>query len=74
MMLEPVRDITGTAHIAVLGQLPPREIAPSIPKLTLTQTLTLTSGHFSSRAIVCLPPNPKTKPNLVPIPNPNWNR
>ena len=74
MMLEPVRDIIGTAHIVVLGQLPPREIALSIPKLTLTQTLTLTRGDFSSRAIVWLRPNPKTNPKLVPNPNPNWSR
>ena len=41
------------------------------PKLTLTQTLTLTVGRFSSEAIVYLPPNPKTNPNLDQNPNHN---
>ena len=52
-------------NLMVLGQLPP------IPKLTLTQTLTLTRGQFSSGAIVWLPLNPKTNPNLDRNPNPN---
>ena len=51
----------------VLGQLPPRKIAPN-PKLTLAQTLTLSGGQFSLEAIVWLPPNWKTKPNLDPNP------
>ena len=55
----------------VLGQLPPRKIAPLTPKLTLTQPLTLTGGQLSKGAIVWLPPNPKTKPNLDPKPIPN---
>ena len=51
------------------GQLP----SPPIPKLTLTQTLTLTRVQFSSGAIIWLPPpNPKTNPNLDQNPNPNW--
>ena len=41
------------------------------PKLTLTQTLTLTRGHFCSVATVWLPPNPKTNPNLDRNPSPN---
>ena len=49
----------------VLGQLPPT------PKLTLTQTLTLNVGQFFSEAIVWLPPNPKTNPNLDRNHNPN---
>ena len=49
-----------------------RTIAPEenyhpIPKLVLNQTRTLTGGE----AIVWLPPNPKTNPNLDPSPNPN---
>ena len=51
----------------VLGQLPPEENFLPTPKLTLIQSLTLTRGHFSSGAIVWLPPpspNPKTNPNL----------
>ena len=68
MMLEPVRDIIGTAHITVLKQLSPRKIAPSTLKLTLTQTLTLTSGHFSSRAIVWFPPTLKLTLTLTQTP------
>ena len=45
-------------------------IAPPTPKLTLTQTVTLTRGQFSSGAIVWLPPNPNTSPNLDSNPNP----
>ena len=56
--------------VMVLGKLLPRKIAPN-PKLTLTQTLTLSGGQFSSGAIVWLLPNPKTKPNLNSNPNPN---
>ena len=51
--------------------MPPRKIAPLTPKLTLTQPLTLTGGQLSKGAIVWLPPNPKTKPNLDPKPIPN---
>ena len=40
----------------VLGQLPPKKIAPQLQKLTLTQTLTLTRGQSSSGC----PTNPKT--------------
>ena len=47
------------------GKLPPT------PKLTLSQTLTLTRGQFSLGAIVWLSPNPKTNPDLDPIPNLN---
>ena len=54
----------------VLGQLPQGKLPPT-PKLTLSQTLTLTGGQFFSRAIVWLPPNPKTNPDLEPNPNPN---
>ena len=42
----------------VLGQLPPEENFLPTPKLTLIQSLTLTRGHFSSGAIVWLPPPP----------------
>ena len=41
----------------------PEENCPPTPKLTLTQSLTLTEGQCFSGEIVCLPPNPKTKPN-----------
>ena len=44
----------------VLGQLPPEENFLPTPKLTLIQSLTLTRGHFSSGAIVWLPPPPRT--------------
>ena len=54
----------------VLGQLPPRKVAPT-PKLTLTQTVTLTRGQFSSGGIIWLSLNPKTNHNLDPNPNPN---
>ena len=54
----------------VLGQLPRGKLPPT-PKLTLTQSLTLTRGQFSFGAIVWLPPNPKTNPNLDRNPNPN---
>ena len=50
-----------------LAQLPPRKIALQ----TLTQTLTLIGGLFSSGAIVWLLPNPTANPNLDPNPNPN---
>ena len=50
-------------YCVVLGQFPPRKIAPPTPQLTLTQSLTLTEGQCFSGEIVCLPPNPKTKPN-----------
>ena len=49
----------------------PDENCPPTPKLTLSQTLTLTGGQFFSGAIVSLPPNPKTNPDLDPNPNPN---
>ena len=51
---------------------PEENCSPPTPKLTLTQTLTLTMGRFSSEAIVYLPPNPKTNPNLDQ--NPTINR
>ena len=42
--------------LTVLGQLLPRKIAPPPKKkLTLTQTLTVTAGLFSSGAIVRIP-------------------
>ena len=47
------------------GKLPPT------PKLTLSQTLTLTGGQFSLEKVVRLFPNPKTNPDLDPNPNPN---
>ena len=47
------------------GKLPPT------PKLTLTETLTLTMVLFSSRAIFWLPPKLKTNPNLDPNRYPN---
>ena len=50
------------------GQLPPREIAPATPKLTLSQNLTLTGGQFSSGAVVCLPPTLKLTLTLIQIP------
>ena len=49
----------------VLGQLPPEENFLPTPKLTLIQSLTLTRGHFSSGAIVWLPPPPRTLPLSV---------
>ena len=61
----------------VLGQLPPRKIAPT-PKLTLSQTLTLTGGQCFSCSFFWLPPPPphnrKTNPNLDPNPNPSRGR
>ena len=48
-----------------------RPPSPPTTRLTLSQTLTLTKGQFSSGAIAWLPPNPKTNPNLDPNPNPN---
>ena len=48
----------------------PEENCPPTPKLTLTQTLTLNSGQFSSGANVWLSPNPNTSPNLDSNPNP----
>ena len=47
-----------------------KENCPPTPKLTLGQTLTLTGDQFSLGAIVWLPPNPKTNPNLDPNPQP----
>ena len=55
----------------VLRQLPPEEDCPPTTNLTLSQSLTLTGGKFSSGAIVWLSPNPKTNPNPDPNPNPN---
>ena len=49
----------------------PEKNCPPTPRLILSQTLALTEGQFSSRAIAWLPPNPKTNPNLDPNPNPN---
>ena len=49
----------------------PKENCTSTPKLTLSQTLTLIGVHFSSGAIVLLPANPKTNPDLDPNVNPN---
>ena len=54
-----------------------RTIAPEknclpIPKLTLSQTLTLTGGgNFSRGQLSGCPPNPQTKPHLDPNPDPN---
>ena len=59
------QDIQGSRTIA------PKENCPPTPKLTLSQTLTLTEGQSSSVAIVWLSPNPKTNPHLDPNPNPN---
>ena len=53
---------TGSRTIASEENCPPNS------KLTLT----LTEGHFFSDAIVWLPSNPKTNPDLDP--NPNSNR
>ena len=48
------------------GQLPPRKIAtPTTPKLTLTQTLTLTRMQFFSGAIVWLVSPPTLKLTLT---------
>ena len=47
------------------------ENCPPTPKLTLSQTLTLTEGQFSLGAIVWFPPNPKINPDLDPNPKPN---
>ena len=52
-------------------KIAPEKNCPLTPKLTLIQLLTLTGGQFSLGAIVCLPPNPKTNPNLEPNPNPS---
>ena len=49
----------------------PEENCPPTPKLTLSQTLTLTVGQFSLGGIVWLFLNPKTNPDLDPNPNPN---
>ena len=49
----------------------PEENCLPIPKLTLSQTLTLTVGKNFSDAIVCSPPNTKTNPDLDPNANPN---
>ena len=49
----------------------PEENCPLTPKLTETQTLTLTRGQFFSGAVVWLPRNPKTNPNLDQNPNSN---
>ena len=49
-------------------------LLPPTPKLTLSQTLALAGGQFSSVAIVRLPPPPtnrKTNPHLDPNHNPN---
>ena len=53
-----------------LDNCPQRKL-PSTPKLILSQTLTLNGGHVFSGAIVWLPSNPKTNPDLDPNPNPN---
>ena len=58
----------------VLGHLLPRKIAlPSIPNPKTNPKPNSNSnwGQFFSGAIVWLPPNPKTKPDLDPNPNPN---
>ena len=49
----------------------PEENSFQTPKLTLSQTLTLTGGQLSSGAIVWFLHNPKTNPQLDPNPNPN---
>ena len=54
----------------VLGQLPPRKIAPN-PKTNPKPNANPNWGTIFSRAIVWLPPNPKTNPDLEPNPNPN---
>ena len=56
---------------SVSSTIAPEEKCPPTAKLILIKPLNLTRGLFSSKAIVCLPPNPKTKPNLDPNPNPN---
>ena len=61
-----------TNALMVLGQLPPRKIAPRNSKTNPDpNTLTLSLGQLSSGAIFWLHPNPKTNPNLDPNPNPN---
>ena len=50
----------------------PEEKCPPTPKLTLSQTLTLTRGQFFLGTIVWLPPNPKTTPDLHQNSNFNW--
>ena len=66
--------------LTVLGQLPPPPPncprgnlppLPPTPKLTLTQTLTLTRGQFSTMAIVWLPPTLKLTLTLTQTPIPN---
>ena len=65
--------------LTVLGQLPPPPNCPRgnlsplppTPKLTLTQTLTLTRGQFSTMAIVWLPPTLKLTLTLTQTPIPN---
>ena len=47
-----------------------RTSAPPTPKLTITETLSVTGRQFSLWSIVSLPPNPKINPNLDPKPNP----
>ena len=54
----------------VLGQLPPRKIAPN-PKTNPQPNLTLTEEQLFLRAIVWLPPKPKTNPDLDPNSNHN---
>ena len=50
----------------------PEENCPPTPKLTLSQTQTLTGGgQFSLGAFFWLPSNPKSNPDLDPNPNPN---
>ena len=61
----------GYMFLGVLGQLPPKKNCPPTAKLTLSQTLTLAGGQFSSEAMVWLLPNTKTNPDLDPNLNPN---
>ena len=56
--------MNGSSTIALKENWPPTL------KLTVTQPLTLTRGQFFFGAIVWLPSNPKTNPNLDQSPNP----
>ena len=58
-------DVFGSRRIA------PEENCSPTQKLTLTKTPNPNQGEIFLGAIVWLPPNPKTYPNLDPNPNPN---
>ena len=62
-----IQFINGTI-IKDLGQFPRRKLPP-IPKLTLSQTLTLTKGQPFLGAIVWLPPTLKPTLTLTQTPN-----